>query len=110
MKQIYIDGVNDVALIGGNVRMELVSFALDPDSDPQNPPFDTTARLVMSPDAMLRLYSSLKGLLDRMQERGVITREGLDEASQAISAASNEKKSGGAAAKKGGGSKSPNFS
>ncbi|KFA98539.1 hypothetical protein [Vibrio sp. ER1A] len=71
--QHYIDGIENVAIIAGNIRMDFYTFAVDPETSGKEPPKEHNLRLVMSPDAFLRSWQTHTQLLEELKSRGLIT-------------------------------------
>ncbi|MGF1748669.1 MULTISPECIES: hypothetical protein [Vibrio] len=71
--QHYIDGIENVAIIAGNIRMDFYTFAVDPETSGKEPPKEHNLRLVMSPDAFLRSWQTHAQLLEELKSRGLVT-------------------------------------
>ncbi|MDA9556871.1 hypothetical protein N9R79_05145 [Vibrio sp.] len=72
-EQHFVDGIKNVAVIGGNVRVDFYTYTIDPDGDVQEPPKENNVRLVMSPDAFLKCWQSHTQLLEELKSRGLVT-------------------------------------
>jgi len=69
MQTIYADGVSNIALVDGVVRLDLVKIAqLEKDKASVEP----IAMLAISLPAFLRLHEQLNGAVAKMVEQGVL--------------------------------------
>lgn len=96
-KDIFADGIGEITLAGGMVRMDLVTLVGSQKDDDNKPRLEFSQRVVMPPDGFLRSFSAMENLVKQLIDAGLVKpRDG----EQAVSA---EKPTPG------GGSKSPNF-
>lgn len=70
----FIDGVGEVRLSEGVVRMDLLAMSATRRDDDGNPVPEFVEQLVMSPRAFMRLVGALSQTLQGMEEKGLITR------------------------------------
>ena len=68
----FIDGVGDIRLRDGVVRMDLLALSPTRRDDKGNPVPQFVDQLVMSPAAFLRLVNALGGTVRQMQEKGLL--------------------------------------
>jgi hypothetical protein len=69
IQTIYADGVSNITLVDGVVRLDLVKIAqLDKDKASVEP----IAMLAISLPAFLRLHEQLKGAVAKMVDQGVL--------------------------------------
>lgn len=70
----FIDGVGEVRLSEGVVRMDLLAMSPTMRDDNGNPVPEFVEQLVMSPRAFMRMVGALGQTLSGMEEKGLITR------------------------------------
>lgn len=101
-REFFADGIGEISLAGGMVRMDLVSL-VGTQNDEKNPPkLEKTHRIVMPPDGFLRSFSSMENLVKQLIEAGLVKpRDGATDGTASVSVENND--SGSAPAK------SPNF-
>jgi hypothetical protein len=97
-KEQFADGIGEITLSGGMVRMDLVTL-VGSQNDPENKPrLEFSQRVIMPPDGFLRSFSAMENLVKQLVEAGLVKpREGGE------SPVATDKPAGGGAAK------SPNF-
>ena len=96
-RDFFADGIGEITLAGGMVRMDLVTL-VGSQNDPENKPrLEPSRRIVMPPDGFLRSFSAMENLVKQLIDAGLVKpRDGEP-------AESTEKPVSG------GGAKSPNF-
>ncbi|QNM98299.1 hypothetical protein [Chitinimonas koreensis] len=75
MNQIFVDGVEEVSIVGGVVRVDLFSYAPGPRGADKRPPRELVERLCLPPEAFLQMYGALDGMVKQLQERGLVQRK-----------------------------------
>lgn len=70
----FIDGVGEVRLSEGIIRMDLLAMSADRRDDDGNPVPQFVEQLVMSPRAFMRVVGALSRTLQGMEEKGLISR------------------------------------
>ncbi len=78
-QQTFIDGVGEVRLSEGIVRMDLLSMSPTRRDDENRPEAEFVEQLVMSPRAFMRVVAALSQTLKGMEEKGLINRNSADE-------------------------------
>jgi len=68
----FVDGVGDVRLHEGVVRMDLLALSPTRRDKEGNPVPQFVDQLVMSPHAFLRMVSALGATVKQMQEKGLL--------------------------------------
>jgi hypothetical protein len=68
----YIDGINNISLLDGVVRMDMVTLSKGTEQSPQ---IVTSGHLCMSTRALLRTYQQLGEVIESMQQQGVIKKK-----------------------------------
>ena len=74
MSQFYCDGVEEVSVSGGVVRIDLFSLTGKQGEAGKPPPRDFVARLILAPEAFVQTYNSLTRVVRQLEERGLIQR------------------------------------
>ena len=96
-RDFFADGIGEITLAGGMVRMDLVTL-VGSQNDPENKPrLEPSRRIVMPPDGFLRSFSAMENLVKQLIDAGLVKpRDGeqLETTEKPVS---------------GGGAKSPNF-
>ena len=70
--EIFADGVGEITLAGGMVRMDLVTLVGN-QNDKENPPkLQFRQRVVMPPDGFLRSFSAMENLVKQLIEAGLV--------------------------------------
>ncbi|RVU35106.1 hypothetical protein EOI86_19995 [Hwanghaeella grinnelliae] len=72
--QTFIDGVGEVRLSEGVIRMDLLAMSPTTRDKEGNPVPEFVEQLVMSPRAFMRLVGALSQTLQGMEEKGLISR------------------------------------
>lgn len=69
---IYCDGISNIALVGGMVRIDL--FTLSPNAKDKNgrPAVQFLTQLVMPPDSFLQGLGAMQNLVHQLKEKGVV--------------------------------------
>ncbi len=76
-RDIFADGIGEITLSGGMVRMDLVTLVGKPAENDNQPKFETSQRVVMPPDGFLRSFSAMENLVKQLIEAGLVKpREG----------------------------------
>lgn len=80
--ELFADGVGEITLVGGMVRMDLVSLSSTEKDGSGNPALEFRQRVVMPPDGFLRSFSAMENLVKQLMEAGVVQKnaEGDDDA------------------------------
>jgi hypothetical protein len=96
-RDYFADGIGEITLSGGMVRMDLVTL-VGTQNDPENKPrLELSKRIVMPPDGFLRSFSAMENLVKQLIDAGLVKpRDGEQPVSAAKPAVD-------------GGAKSPNF-
>lgn len=89
MKQyIYADGVENVSLAGGMVRMDLFHYAGGPGEGQHDLPREVDQQLVLPPAAFMRAFESMQRFVAELEKNGVIKRQAASAAAPAHQAVS----------------------
>jgi len=71
-REVFADGIGEITLAGGMVRMDLVALT-GSQQDKENPPrLEFRQRVVMPPDGFLRSFSAMENLVKQLVEAGLV--------------------------------------
>lgn len=69
---IFADGIGEITLSGGMVRMDLVTLVGSQNDKNNKPHLETTQRIVMPPDGFLRSFSAMENLVKQLVDAGLV--------------------------------------
>lgn len=98
-RDFFADGIGEITLSGGMVRMDLVTLVGSQNNPNDKPRLELSRRIVMPPDGFLRSFSAMENLVKQLIDAGLVKPRGEDQAAPA----GQSEPEGGAPAK------SPNF-
>lgn len=75
-KQEFIDGVQEISIQGGIVRVDYFTYSATEDDAEGKPAKEFTKRLLMSPEGFLQSFSAMERIVDQLVDRGAIKRKG----------------------------------
>lgn len=80
---IFCDGISNITLVGGMVRIDL--FRLSPTAKDKSgrPAFEFLTQLVMPPDSFLQGLGAMQNLVQQLKEKGVVRMPTPEDASAA---------------------------
>lgn len=96
-KDIFADGIGEITLAGGMVRMDLVTLVGSQKDDENKPRLEFSKRVVMPPDGFLRSFSAMENLVKQLIDAGLVKPRDGEQAASAEKSGPDD------------GSKSPNF-
>ncbi len=71
-KEFFADGIGEINLSGGMVRLDLVTLS-GSQNDPENKPrLEFSKRIVMPPDGFLRSFSAMENLVKQLIDAGLV--------------------------------------
>ena len=71
-RESYADGIGEITLSGGMVRMDLVTLQ-GSQNDPENKPqLEVSQRIIMPPDGFLRSFSAMENLVKQLIDAGIV--------------------------------------
>ena len=89
-RESYADGIGEITLSGGMVRMDLVTLQ-GSQKDPENKPqLELSQRIIMPPDGFLRSFSAMENLVKQLIDAGIVKPRNGE---QSISGKTNDAKS-----------------
>lgn len=75
MKQyLFADGVENVSLAGGMVRLDLFHYAGRPAEGQRELPREVTQQLVLPPAAFMRAFESMERFVAELEKSGLVQR------------------------------------
>ncbi len=76
-REIFADGIGEITLSGGMVRLDLVAMVGSQQDKQQPPKLEFRQRVVMPPDGFLRSFSAMENLVKQLIDAGLVKpREG----------------------------------
>ncbi len=103
MEQKYCDGVEEISITSGVVRVDFYNYTAGAKDKDGRPPRELSHRVLLSPEAFVLTYTAFEQVVKQLQDKGLLQRR--DGAPAAVAAAPAAAKAA-PAAKAG---KSPNF-
>jgi hypothetical protein len=70
-RELFADGIGEISLVGGMVRMSLVSL-VGSRRDGDQPRFEPRERIIMPPDGFLRSFSAMEDLVKQLINAGLV--------------------------------------
>ena len=74
MNQLYTDGVEEVSITSGIVRVDLFHYIAGPKGKDGRPAREVSQRLLLSPEAFIQTYTALEQVVKQLQEKGRVQR------------------------------------
>ncbi len=74
MQDVYADGIGEITLTGGMVRIDLVSLSAQNKDAEGRPRLEFRKRIVLPPEGFLRSFSAMEDLVKQLVEAGLIKR------------------------------------
>lgn len=97
-RDVFADGIGEITLSGGMVRMDFVTLVGSQNAEGNKPRLEFSQRIVMPPDGFLRSFSAMENLVKQLVDAGLVqARDGANAPVATNSSAAN------------GPAKSPNF-
>jgi hypothetical protein len=72
VKELYCEGIGEIAITGSVVRMDLLSLSLEERDDKAQPKLVLRKRVVMPIDGFLRSFAVLSQAVQELEKRGVV--------------------------------------
>ena len=89
-KEIFADGIGEITLSGGMVRIDLVAMVGSQKEKDQPPTLEHRQRVVMPPDGFLRSFSAMENLVKQLIDAGLVKpKDGENQGSQVSTGASD---------------------
>lgn len=74
LQDVYADGIGEITLTGGMVRIDLVSLSASEKDAEGRPKLEFRKRVVLPPEGFLRSFSAMEDLVKQLVEAGLIKR------------------------------------
>jgi hypothetical protein len=71
-RELFADGIGEITLSGGMVRLDLVSLVGSQNDENNRPRLEVTRRIVMPPDGFLRSFSAMENLVKQLVDAGLV--------------------------------------
>ena len=71
-QELFADGIGEITLSGGMVRLDLVSMVGTQKDKDQPPKMEVRQRVVMPPDGFLRSFSAMENLVKQLIDAGLV--------------------------------------
>ncbi len=78
-RELFADGIGEITLAGGMVRMSLVTM-VGSRREGDQPRFEQRERIVMPPDGFLRSFSAMEDLVKQLINAGLVKPRGAETA------------------------------
>jgi hypothetical protein len=72
--EVFADGVSEINIAGGIVRINFVSLSAAQKDDKGNPARELRQRIVITPQGVLELYGALQQVIEKLVQTGVLQR------------------------------------
>lgn len=72
IQDFYADGIGQITLAGGMVRMDLITLASTGKADSKDQKFDVKHRVIMPPDGFLKSFSAMENLVKQLIDAGLV--------------------------------------
>lgn len=79
-RNFFADGIGEITLSGGMVRMDLVTLVGSQNDNENKPRLEFSRRIVMPPDGFLRSFSAMENLVKQLIEAGLVKPRGDEQA------------------------------
>ncbi len=78
-REIFADGIGEISLSGGMVRMDLVSLVGSQQDADNKPRLQSKCRIILPPEGFLRSFSAMENLVKQLIDAGLVRpRDGVD--------------------------------
>lgn len=71
-RDIFADGIGEITLSGGMVRMDLVTLTGTQANSDEKPKLEVSQRVIMPPDGFLRSFSAMENLVKQLIDAGLV--------------------------------------
>ena len=71
-RESYADGIGEITLSGGMVRIDLVTLQGTQKNSESKPKLETSQRIIMPPDGFLRSFSAMENLVKQLIDAGLV--------------------------------------
>ena len=74
MEQKFCDGVEEVSITSGIVRVDFFHYTNGAKSADGRPPREASHRICLSPEAFIQSFTALEQVVKQLQEKGLLQR------------------------------------
>ncbi|MEZ6092855.1 MAG: hypothetical protein R3C03_01260 [Pirellulaceae bacterium] len=74
-QEVFADGIGEISLSGGMVRMDLVTLVGSQNSEGNKPRLEPKQRIVMPPEGFLRSFSAMENLVKQLIDAGLVKQQ-----------------------------------
>ena len=71
-RESYADGIGEITLSGGMVRIDLVTLQGSQKDSQSKPKLEISQRIIMPPDGFLRSFSAMENLVKQLIDAGLV--------------------------------------
>ena len=71
-REFFADGIGEITLSGGMVRMDLVTLRGSQNDSENKPKLEFSQRVIMPPDGFLRSFSAMENLVKQLIDAGLV--------------------------------------
>ena len=83
--EVFADGIGEISLSGGMVRMDLVSLIGSQQDAENKPRLKPKCRIILPPEGFLRSFSAMENLVKQLIDAGLVRpRDGADGVGQGV--------------------------
>jgi hypothetical protein len=75
MDQKYCDGVEEISITSGIVRVDLYHYTAGPKDKEGRPARELSHRVLLSPEAFVQTYTAFEQVVKQLQEKGLLQRK-----------------------------------
>lgn len=68
----YADGVTNIALLQGMIRIDFATLSLSEKDEDGNPEVEAAHRIIMSPQGFVKAFGTMEQVMDKLVETGII--------------------------------------
>ena len=94
-QEIFADGISSIVLEGGVIRIDLMSIVPGPRGDDNKPQMAFRQRIIMPVEGFVNSYKIFQGIIGKMEQSGLITRQQAIETPAPADAETGEKREQG---------------
>jgi hypothetical protein len=74
IEERYADGVLEIGMGGGAIRMDFYSLSTEVQSEEKKPKKEPRFRVVMTPQGFVEFASIILGMISKLEEKGLVTK------------------------------------
>ncbi len=89
-REIFADGIGEITLSGGMVRLDLVAMVGTQKDKSQPPKMEFRQRVVMPPDGFLRSFSAMENLVKQLIDAGLVKPRDGENSANSVTTSANQ--------------------